>query len=66
MLSALEKEILRILKQKTLSTYQLAKELKVSWSTVNTHCYKLKSLGLVENTLEKPKFGREKVLWWAK
>jgi predicted ArsR family transcriptional regulator len=66
MLSALEKEILRILKQKTLSTYQLAKELKVSWSTVNTHCYKLKSLGLVESKIEKPKFGREKVLWWAK
>lgn len=66
MLSALEKEILRILKQKTLSTYQLAKELKVSWSTVNAHCYKLKSLGLLDNKIEKPRFGKEKVLWWAK
>lgn len=66
MSSVLEKEILKILKQKTLSTYQIAKEIKVSWSTANTYCYKLKSLGLVESKIEKPRFGREKVMWWAK
>jgi len=66
MLSSLDKEILRILKQKQLTTYQIAKQLKISWSTANIHCYKLMSFGMVKGKPERPRFGKEKIIWWAK
>ncbi|MEA3255716.1 MAG: hypothetical protein U9Q22_07785 [Candidatus Altiarchaeota archaeon] len=48
---------------KPLSTYELAKETKISWSTANTHCYKLKSVGLVDRRSVRSHFGQKKVFW---
>jgi Mn-dependent DtxR family transcriptional regulator len=67
-LSDVDKVILNLLKKtgKPLSTYQIAKKAKVTWPTANSHCYKLKSMNLVESKQEKSKFGpNEKVVWWA-
>ena len=67
-LSDLDKRILSLLKktENPLSTYQIAKKAKITWPTANSHCYKLKSMNLVESKQEKSKFGpNEKVVWWA-
>lgn len=67
MLSTLDKEIIKLLKKAPLSTYQITKELKVSWSTVNSHCYKLKSMNILDSKIEESKFGlKPKVIWWVK
>ncbi len=50
-----------------LSTYELAKKSKISWSTANTHCYKLKDVGIVDGKLETADIGAsKKMLWWLK
>ena len=67
-LSDLDKRILSLLKktENPLSTYQIAKKAKITWPTANSHCYKLKSMNLIESKQEKSKFGpNEKVVWWA-
>ena len=46
-----------------LSTYRIAKEANLSWSTVNTHCYKLMSLGIINRESERTHFGQKKVFW---
>lgn len=52
--------------KKPISTYQLAKKTKLSWSTINSHCYKLKSLSAVDGRVEPARIGsRKKVLWWV-
>ena len=49
-----------------LSTYQLAKDTGLSWSTINAHCYKLKSMNIVKGKLEVAKIGqRKKLIWWV-
>ena len=68
-LSDIDKKILNLLKKikKPLSTYQIAKKVNVTWPTAISHCYKLKSMGLIESKLEESKFGpKEKVVWWIK
>jgi hypothetical protein len=56
MLSDIDKKILELLKK-----------ADVTWPTANSHCYKLKSLGLIKNKSEESKFGlREKIVWWIK
>ena len=68
-LSEIDKKILEILKKtkKPLSTYQIAKRASVTWPTAISHCYKLKSLDLIESKYEKSKFGpKEKMVWWIK
>jgi len=68
-LSAIDKKILELLKKtkKPLSTYQIAKKSNVTWPTAISHCYKLKSLDLIQSKYEKSKFGlKKKVVWWIK
>ncbi|MEA3229987.1 MAG: winged helix-turn-helix domain-containing protein [archaeon] len=51
---------------KPVSTYQLAKDTGLSWSTVNAHCYKMKSMGIVDGKFEVARIGqRKKLLWWV-
>ena len=51
--------------KKPLSTYELAKQVGISWSTANTHCYKLKAEGKIKGKLEEAKIGNsKKMLWW--
>jgi len=67
-LSDVDKLILELLKksEKPLSTYQIAKKAKITWPTANSHCYKLKSMNMIQNRQEKSKFGpNQKVVWWA-
>ncbi len=48
-----------------LSTYEIAKRAKISWSTANIHCYKLKSEGKINGKLEKAEVGSgKKMIWW--
>ena len=57
----------QILKKSKLpiSTYELAKQANISWSTANIHCYKLKSEGKIKGKLEKANIGQgKKMLWW--
>lgn len=64
-LSPIDNVIIRIIKgsKKPVSTYKLAKVTKLSWSTVNSHCYKLKSFGILDMTSKKTPFGQKKMLW---
>jgi len=58
--------IRRILKEakKPLSTYEIAKRAKISWSTANTHCYKLKDQGVIEGELKVAEVGSGKKMMW--
>lgn len=48
-----------------ISTYELAKRIGCVWSTVNTHCYKLKSEGKINGELIVPEVGMgKKMVWW--
>ena len=50
-----------------ISTYELAKQAKISWSTANIHCYKLKTQGKIKGKLETARVGSgNKMLWWIK
>ena len=48
-----------------MTTYEIAHRVKVSWSTANIHCYKLKSEGKINGKLEKAEVGLgKKMVWW--
>ncbi len=68
MFNSKDKEIIKHLKKspEPLSTYQIAKDLKISWSTANSHCFKLKSFGKIEGEFKESKFGQGmKMVWWV-
>ncbi|MCK4555437.1 MAG: hypothetical protein KAT83_02425 [Candidatus Aenigmarchaeota archaeon] len=48
----------------SLSTYEIAKRAKISWSTANTHCYKLKDQNVVEGELEVADVGAGRKMMW--
>lgn len=67
MFNSKDEDIIKLLKRVStpLSTYQIAKALKISWSTANLHCYKLKLTGKIEGMPKESKFGLgEKMVWW--
>lgn len=47
-----------------LSTYEIAKRAKISWSTANTHCYKLKDQGIIDGELEVAEVGAGRKMMW--
>ena len=48
-----------------LSTYEIAKRLKISWSTANIHCLSLYSKRKIKSKEEKAERGEgKKMLWW--
>ena len=49
--------------KRPLSTYQIGKKLNISWSTANTHCYKLKATGKVDMEVVNNHLGQRKMLW---
>lgn len=68
MFNSKDEDIIKLLKRVAvpLSTYQIAKILKISWSTANLHCYKLKTFGKIDGTPKESKFGLgEKMVWWV-
>ena len=67
MFNSKDEEIINLLKKApNLSTYQIAKKLKISWSTANLHCYKLKLIGKIDGSPQDSKFGMgEKMIWWT-
>lgn len=61
--------VLKLLRdaKKPISTYEIAKKASISWSTANTHCYKLKDEGIIDGKLEMADVGSsKKMLWWIK
>ncbi|HDN83491.1 MAG TPA: HTH domain-containing protein [Candidatus Altiarchaeales archaeon] len=64
-ITPIDRLILTTLKssKKPLTTYKIAKKTKLSWSTANTHCYKLKSMGLLEMNKVKNRVGQIKIFW---
>ncbi len=46
-----------------LTTYKIAKKAGIAWSTANIHCYKLKSMGVLKESIETPEYGRKQVIW---
>ncbi len=60
-----DKVVLRLLEKsgRALSTYEIAKALKLSWATVNTHCYKLMSFGVISGRNEEVKIGMKRIVW---
>jgi predicted ArsR family transcriptional regulator len=48
-------------KHKSLTTYQLAQKVGVSWATVNIHCYKLLSKGKVRVNHESSLSGKRSI-----
>lgn len=67
-LSPIDKALVDMIRgeKKPVSTYKLAKETKLSWSTVNSHCYKLKAFGILDMSSNKSRFGQKKLLWYVK
>ena len=68
-LSEIDKKIVSALKssKNPLSTYQIAKKVSVTWPTAISHCYKLKSLDMIDCKYTDSKFGsKKKVVWWIK
>lgn len=59
--------ILKLLKEnkQPLSTYEIAKKIGISWSTANTHCYKLKDEGKVKGEWKKADVGLGRKMLWA-
>lgn len=47
-----------------VSTYGIAKHNGISWSTANTHCYKLKSMGIINGKIRSSHLGQKKVFWY--
>ncbi len=64
-MSAVDRLIVNTLdkSKRPLSTYQIGKRTKVSWSTANTHCYKLKALNRVDMEVIHNHLGQTKTLW---
>ncbi len=48
---------------KPLTTYKIAKEAGVSWSTVNIHCYRLKSMDMLREEVVNHEHGRKRIYW---
>ena len=68
-ISAVDEKILETLRKSKvpLSTYEIAKRSNIVWSTANSHCYKLKTMKLIDGKTEESKFGAgEKIVWWSK
>ena len=53
-------------KHKSLTTYQLAQRVGVSWATVNIHCYKLLSQGRLKVNHESSLSGKRSIWSYAK
>jgi len=49
--------------EKPLTVYKIAKEARLSWATVNIHCYKLKSRGVLVDNAEDLVTGQRKIFW---
>lgn len=49
--------------ERLVSTYEIAKSLNLSWATVNTHCYKLMSFGVISGRNEEVKIGMKRIVW---
>jgi len=60
----LETRILRLLGRNPegLSTYEISKRLRISWSTASLHCYKLLSSDRIIRK-RVSRFGRHKDIW---
>lgn len=65
MLDEIDRLILKIIKKEgSQTTYQIAKLADISWSTANTHCYKMQAIGVLKGRFEQEKIGaRRKVVW---
>lgn len=57
--------ILNLLKKGELSTYEIAKVLKISWSTANVHLYMLKSENKIKKRESLKKIGSGKTIYWS-
>ncbi len=59
----IDRMILDALKRyKSLTTYQLAKRIDVSWATVNVHCYRLLAEGKIRVNHESS-FSGKRTIW---
>lgn len=63
----IDNAILNLLKtgKKELTTYEIAKTLKIAWSTTNTHCGELRHKGLLQSRDVKPHIGDGKKRLWS-
>lgn len=51
--------------ERPLSTYEIAKMAKISWSTANVHCYKLKANGRLAAQEERADVGSGRKMLWS-
>ena len=67
-LDEIDKAIIDFLKKSEgfLTTYKIAKEVKIAWSTANTHCYKLEAEDILERKRTPSKYGEKKIVWRLK
>ena len=65
LIDSVDRRILEILRNSkhSMSTYEIAKKGGFSWSAANAHCYKLKSMGLIEGYIEEVYIGKMRTLW---
>ena len=50
--------------KRPLSTYEITKQVKISWGTVTSHCYKLKTLGIITSETTPYKTTLKRIQWW--
>jgi len=64
-LTNVDKLILQHLKSSKTprTTYELAKDLEISWATVNLHCNKLFWMKQIKKEIKVSKTGMKKVYW---
>jgi predicted transcriptional regulator len=56
----------KILKESSrpISTYELAKRAKISWSTANMHLFKLMAFGVITGVEEETNVGPGRKMMW--
>ncbi len=64
--SEMDQSILKILREskEPLSTYEVAKEMNVAWSTANIHLKDLQLRGMVKNREDLVK-SKRRIVWWV-
>lgn len=64
--TSVDEFIIKTLKRskEPLSTYSIAKHIGISWSTANTHCYKLQSMGIMRREIKRSHIGQKTMFWY--
>jgi len=64
-LDELDRRIIEELKKSPKTSYKLAKDLKISWASINLRCYRLLAKGILKAKIEEVRRGVGKRVVWS-